>query len=82
MNRRQVRFFSALGVFLGSSIALFGYYGTETACMCPSNIACSCPRPLLAYFLGYLGGAIATISAAALILSFAKPKTTKSGTAS
>lgn len=74
----MVRFLSALGVVLGSLFSILGYYGTAVACFCPTTFPQCCgpsgtTHPLSAYFFGYLGGAVAVISAIILILSFVRP---------
>ena len=83
----MVRIVSAVGVLVGLSTAMLGYYGTNTACFaqtglqpyCPVGAVCSCPKPLAAYLFAILGGALAAASGGVLVLSFVRPKAAQGG---
>lgn len=81
LNLRVARLLSALGIVIGVVVAVLGYNDTQTACLtfCPIDVACSCPRPFLAYLYAYLGATVAAGSAIALFLTFLWPRRASTG---
>ncbi len=74
-----IRFWSALGVALGSGIAIAGFSLSTFGCFCPAVGNCSCP-PSDYYYLGFFGIFVATVSFVGLIVSLFRFKTNRNET--
>ena len=81
MKHLAMRLLSIIGIVQGSFISLGGFYGTLSACFGYVGET-SCPRPTIAYVLGFGGAGIALVSAGVLVVSFVKLNAIKGGTAS
>ncbi len=80
MKSLVIRFWSAVGVLLGSGIAIAGFSFSQPLCLGPAFVPnYSCP-PSDYYYLGSFGVLVAIASFVSLIVSLFKSRTNRNET--